>query len=130
MNQNGLAGDVVKWVDKLPTGRLNSPPPSVAVADAYATVKNWPRLKHWTRTGTWGHAEYLRLAYGAIAERHFRSRSGSRTNSEFETIWQSADGLSLSRPERELTPPLLATQRQLANHPDHLGILVDPNATT
>src|SRR5206468_13132819 len=83
MNQNGLAGDVVKWVDKLPTARLNSPPPSVAVADAYATVKNWPRLKRWARTGTWGDAEYLRLAYGAIAERHLHSGSGSRTNSAF-----------------------------------------------
>jgi hypothetical protein len=73
MNQNGLAGDVVKWVDKLPPARLSSPPASVAVADAYATVKNWSRLKRWTRTGNWGDAEYLRLAYDAIAERHLRS---------------------------------------------------------
>ena len=51
MNQNGLAGDVVKWVDKLPAARLSSPPASVAVADAYATAKNWSRLRRWTRTG-------------------------------------------------------------------------------
>src|SRR4030095_9688537 len=63
MNQNGLAGDVVKWVDKLPRVPLSSPPASVAVAEAYATVKNWSRLKRWTRTGNWGEAEYLRLAY-------------------------------------------------------------------
>src|ERR1700756_266876 len=36
MNQNGLAGDVVKWVDKLPPAQLSSPPACVAVADAYA----------------------------------------------------------------------------------------------
>src|SRR5438874_766290 len=44
MNQKGLAGDVVKWVDKSPPARLSSPP-AVAVADVYATVKNWSRLK-------------------------------------------------------------------------------------
>jgi len=129
MNQNGLAGDVVKWVNKLPTARLNSPPPSVAVADTYATVKNWSRLKRWTRIGSWADAEYLRLAYGAIAERHLRSRSGSRTNSEFETLWQSADGLALSRPERELTLARLATKWQLANQAEDLWVRVEQNPT-
>src|SRR5438445_4197096 len=33
MNQNGLAGDVVKWIDKLPSAHLGSPPTSVAAAD-------------------------------------------------------------------------------------------------
>ncbi len=51
MNQNGLAGDVVKWIDKLPAAELNSTPTAEAVADAYATTKNWSRLKRWTRTG-------------------------------------------------------------------------------
>src|SRR5438067_6219562 len=129
MNQNGLAGDVVKWVNKLPTARLNSPPPSVAVADTYATVKNWSRLKRWTRIGSWADAEYVRLAYGAIAERHLRSRSGSRTNSEFETLWQSADELALSRPERELTLARLATKWQLANQAEDLWVRVEQNPT-
>src|SRR5207237_9620095 len=53
MNQNGLAGDVVKLIGKLPAAQLGSPPTSVAVADAYATVKNWSRLTRWTRTGMW-----------------------------------------------------------------------------
>src|SRR5262249_29926504 len=102
MNQNGLAGDLVKWIDKLPTAQLSSPPASAAVADAYATAKNWSRLKRWTRTGTWGHAEYLRLAYEAIAVRHLRSGSGSSTNSEFQTLWQAAEDLSEEQLEREL----------------------------
>src|SRR5438477_3813738 len=128
-NQNGLAGDVVKWVNKLPTARLNSPPPSVAVKHPYATVKNCPRLERWERTGTWGDAEYLRLAYDAIAERHLHSGSGSRTNSEFETLWQSADGLALSRPERELTLARLATKWQLANQAEDLWVRVEQNPT-
>src|SRR5206468_9398656 len=31
MNQNGVAGDVVKWIDKLPAAQLSSPPTSIAV---------------------------------------------------------------------------------------------------
>src|SRR5262249_24219752 len=110
MNQNGLAGDVVKWVEKLPAAQLSSPPGCVAVADAYATVKNWSRLKRWTRTGNWDDAEYLRLAYGAIALQHLRSGSGSSANSEFETLWQSANELSRDEPERELALARLATK--------------------
>jgi predicted Zn-dependent protease len=129
MNQNGLAGDVVKWVDKLPTARLSSPPASVAVADAYATAKNWSHLKRRTRTGNWGDAEYLRLAYDAIAERHLRSGSGSSANSEFETLWQSADELSRSEPERGLTLARLATKWQLASQAEELWVRVKENPT-
>jgi lipopolysaccharide biosynthesis regulator YciM len=129
MNQNGLAGEVVKWVDKLPPARLSSPPASVAVADAYATVKNWSRLKRWTLKGNWSDAEYLRLAYHAIAEQHLHSGSGSKTNSEFETVWQSADELSRSEPEHELTLARLATKWQLANQAEELWARVKENPT-
>jgi Flp pilus assembly protein TadD len=129
MNQNGLAGDVVKWVDKLPPARLSSPPASVAVADAYATVKNWSRLKRWTRTGNWGEAEYLRLAYDATAERHLRSGNDSSANSEFETLWQSAAELSEHVPERELMLARLATKWQLASQAEELWVRVEENPT-
>jgi len=127
MNQNGLAGDVVKWIDKLPPARLSSPPASIAVAESYATVKNWSRLKRWTRTGNWGDAEYLRRAYDAIAERHLRSGSGSGANSEFETLWQSADELSRSEPEREIMLARLATKWQLASQAEELWVRVEEN---
>jgi len=125
MNQNGLAGDVVKWIDKLGTARLNSPPASIAVADAYATAKNWSRLKRWTRSGNWGDNEYLRLAYEAIAERHLQSGN----NSEFETLWQSADELSQHETERELTLARLATKWQLGNQAEELWVRVEENPT-
>jgi hypothetical protein len=128
MNQNGLAGDAARWVDKLPTARLSSPPVSVALADAYATVKNWSHLKRRTRTGNWGDAEYLRLAYDAIAERHLRSGSGSSANSEFETLWQSADELSRSKSERQLTLARLATKWQLASQAEELWARVEENS--
>jgi hypothetical protein len=92
-------------------------------------VKNWSRLKRWTRTGNWGDAEYLRLAYDAIAEQHLHSGSGSKTKSEFETVWQSADELSRSEPERELTLARLATKWQLANQAEELWTRVKENPT-
>jgi Tfp pilus assembly protein PilF len=125
MNQNGLAGDVVKWIDKLGTAQLNSPPATVAVADAYATIKNWSRLKRSTRSGNWGDAEYLRLAYNAIAERRLRSDSAP----EFETLWQSAAELSVGHPERELTLARLATKWQLASQAEELWVRVEENPT-
>jgi hypothetical protein len=129
MNQNRLAGDVVNWVDNLPATQLSSPLASVAVADAYATVKNWSRLRRWTRTGNWGDAEYLRLAYGAIAEQHLRSGSGSKTRSEFEALWRSAEELSRSEPQRELRLARLATKSQLTNHAEELWVRVKENPT-
>ena len=129
MNQNGLAGDVVKWVDNIPAARLSSPPASVAVADAYATVKHWSRLKRWTQTRNWSDAEYLRLAYEAIAEQHLHSGSGSRTNPDFETLWQSAEELSRSEPERGLTLARLATKSQLAKQAEELWVRVKENPT-
>jgi lipopolysaccharide biosynthesis regulator YciM len=127
MNQNRLAGDVVKWVDNLPATRLSSPLASVAVADAYATVKNWSRLKRWTRTGNWGEAEYLRPAYDAIAEQHLHSGSSSKGTSEFEALWRSAEELSRPEPERELILARLATKWQLTNQAEELWVRVEEN---
>jgi tetratricopeptide (TPR) repeat protein len=110
MNENGLAVDVVKWVDKLPPEKLNSPPVSIAVADAYAAVKNWVRLKRWTRSSRpWGEAEYLRLAYQAIATRH----SQQNGEDEFQTLWSSAEQAANDQPERELDLARLASKSNL-----------------
>ncbi len=127
MNQNGLAGDVVKWIDKLPAAQLSSPPTSIAVADTYATVKNWSRLKRWTRTGTWGDSEYLRLAYQAIATRQSQSRSGGGANAEFETLWRSAEQLTSEQPEYELALARLASKWELEKKSEELWQRVAEN---
>ena len=44
MTNNGLAGDVLKWIDKLKPELTAKPPAAVAVAEAFATAKNWSRL--------------------------------------------------------------------------------------
>ena len=127
MNQNGLVGDVVKWIDKLPAAQLSSPPTSVAVADAYATVKNSSRLKRWTRTGMWGESEYLRLAYQAIATRQSHSRSGGTADTEFETLWHSAEQLASEQPERKLALARLATKWELEKQSEELWWRVAEN---
>jgi Tfp pilus assembly protein PilF len=130
MNQNGLAGDVVKWIDKFPPAQLSSPPTSMAVADAYATVKNWSRLKRWTRTGMWGDSEYFRFAYQAIATRQSRSRSSGTVDKEFETLWRSAEQLASEQPERELALARLASKWKLEKESEELWWRVAENPPT
>jgi tetratricopeptide (TPR) repeat protein len=130
MNQNGLAGDVVKWIDKLPAAQLSSPPTSVAVAEAYATVKNWSRLKRWTHspaTAGWGDSEYLRLAYQAIATRQSQSRNGGAANTEFETRWRSAEQLTNDQPEHALALARFASKWELDNESEELWQRVAEN---
>src|SRR5437899_6821084 len=129
MNQNGLAGDVVKWIDKLPAAQLSLTATSVEVADAYATVKNWSRLKRWTRAGTWGESEYLRVAYQAIATRQSRSRSGN-PSTEFESLWHSAEQLATEQPEHELTLARLASKWELEKESEGLWWRVAENPPT
>jgi tetratricopeptide (TPR) repeat protein len=130
MNQKGLAGDVVKWIDKLPSAQLDSPPASVAVADTNTTDKNWSRLRRWTRTGNWGDAEYLRVAFQAIAVQHLRPRTGSTANTEFETLWHTANQQASDQTEGELTLARLATKWQLERQAEELWLQVERNPAT
>ena len=94
MNENGLAEDAVKWIDKLPKDELTFPPVSIALSATYANTKNWSRLKRWTSTPAnagWGDSDYLRIAYQAIATRQSQSRNGGTAQTEFETLWRSAE---------------------------------------
>ena len=128
MNQNGLAADVVEWIEKLPPAELSSPAVSVAVADTYATVKNWSRLKRFTRTGSWGDADYLRFAFQAIAVQHLRTGSGgSGTTSEFKKYWQNAYQISENDSQRQLTLARLATKWQLQSEAEQLWLAIEKN---
>lgn len=124
MNQNKLSSDVVKWLDKLPTEKLTSPRVAVAVADAYASSKNWTRLKRWTRKGMWGESDYLRLAYQAIATR--QSRQDSR-DTEFHALWRAAEQSTNDQPERELVLARLASKWDLKKESEPLWLRVAEN---
>ena len=110
MNSNGLAGEVLKWTEKLKPETTADPPASIAVAEAFASVKNWSRLKRWTRNGSWGDADYLRLAYQAFAARQSRQHGGE---AEFQSLWRSAETAAREDAERELNLARLATKWKL-----------------
>jgi Tfp pilus assembly protein PilF len=111
MNNNGLSAEVLKWSDKLAPEITTVAPPAISIAEAFAEVKNWSRLKRWTRTGAWGESEYLRFAYQAHAARQTK-QAGSEA--EFESLWRSADRLASEKPERELLLARLAVRWNLA----------------
>jgi hypothetical protein len=124
MNQNGLTGEVVKWIEKLPAEKLASPPAAVAVADVYANAKNWTRLKRWTRNGMWGEFNYLRLAYQAVATRQSRQDSA---DTDFNTLWRAADQSTNDQPERKLVLARLASKWDLKKESEQLWLRVADN---
>src|SRR6266511_4345910 len=127
MNENGLAEDVVKWIDKLSKDELTFPPVSIAVAATYANTKNWSRLKRWAGTGSWGESDYLRIAYQAIATRKSKSRNGGTEHTEFEKLWRSAEQATNEQPEHELDLARLASKWNLEKESEQLWLRVAKN---
>jgi thioredoxin-like negative regulator of GroEL len=110
MNQNGLASEVVKWMDKLPAATTAKPPPAIAIAAAFAEQKNWSRLRRWTRSESWGEEDYLRLAYQGYAARQSRQSSA---DAEFDTLWHAALHVAAEHPDREIKLARLASKWNL-----------------
>jgi predicted Zn-dependent protease len=124
MNNNGMAADVLKWSEKLSSDLTTSPPAAIAVAEAFTEVKNWSRLKRWTRSGSWGENEYLRLAYQAYAARQSRQ---SGADAEFNSLWRSADKETNGEPQRELNLARLATKWNLPAEAEQVWLRVARN---
>ena len=117
MNKNRMAADVLKWADKLPPEITSTPPPAIAVAEAFAEVKNWSRLKRWTRNAGWGDSEYLRLAFQAYSSRQMKQAG---TETEFDALWKSADRAAAESPDRELNLARLAMKWELTAEAEQL----------
>ncbi|HEY7001969.1 MAG TPA: hypothetical protein VH330_09520 [Candidatus Udaeobacter sp.] len=125
MNKNGFAGEVVRWIEKLPAEKLTSPSVAVTVADAYANAKNWTRLKRWTQNGKWGDFDFLRLAYQAIATRPSRENAAD----EFGTLWRSAEQSIKDQPGREVALARLASKWNLEKESEQMWLRVAENPT-
>jgi predicted Zn-dependent protease len=125
MNDNGLAADVLKWMEKLPAEITTKPPPAIAVADAYVRGKNWSRLKRWTRSGAWGESEYLRLAYQAYGSKQSRQ---SAADAEFSSLWHSAERAAADRPDREIHLARLAAKWDFSVEAEQLWLRVSKDA--
>jgi hypothetical protein len=124
MNNNGLAADVLKWVDKLKPETTSSPPAAIAVAESFTNVKNWSRLRRWTRSGSWGDFDYLRLAYQGFAARQVRQAGAE---AEFESLWRSAERAAEADPQRELNLARVATKWNLFTEAEQLWLRVVKN---
>jgi thioredoxin-like negative regulator of GroEL len=125
MNTNDLAAEVLKWNDKLPPELTTTPPPAVSIAEAFAEMKNWSRLKRWTRSGAWGDSEYLRLAYQAYAARQSRQ---SAADAESDSLWHAAEHAAADQPDREAALARLAMKWNLAGEAKQLWRRVAKNA--
>ncbi len=117
MNQNGLASDVIQWMEKLPSETTGRQPPAIAIAAAFAELKNWSRLRRWTRSESWGDEDYLRLAYQAFAAHQSRQSSG---DAEFETLWRAALHAASDYPDREIKLARLASKWTLSIESEEL----------
>ena len=121
MNEHDLASEALQWSEQLPADLTSHPPAAIAVAAVLAQTKNWSRLKRWTRSGTWGDDDYLRLAYQAYAVRQAR-RSVAET--EFDSLWGSAEQAAASNPEHELALARLASRWDLTSQAELLWLRV------
>ncbi len=121
MNENDLESEALKWSEKLPAALTSQPPAAIAIAAALAETKNWSRLKRWTRSGSWGAAEYLRLAYQAYAARRARHASA---DAESDSLWDSALHEAGDDPERELALARLASKWKLEQEAEQLWLRV------
>ena len=125
MNRNALSHEVLRWTEKLPANLTTHPPPAITIAEAFADVKNWSRLKRWTRNGSWGDSDYLRLAYQAYAARQTRQSAG---DAEFDSLWRAADRAASEKPEREITLARLATKWNFTSESEQLWLRVSKNS--
>jgi tetratricopeptide repeat protein len=125
LNKNGLGGEVLKWMEKLPSETTTNPPPAIAIADAFAEAKNWSRLKRWTRSGAWGDSEYLRLAYQAYSSKQSRQTS---SDAEFSSLWRSAERAAAEQSEREINLARLASKWNLPAEAEQLWLRVAKDA--
>jgi len=124
LNSNGLAAEVLKWNDKLPTEFTSQPPVAISIADAFANLKNWSRLKRWTRAGSWKDGDYLRLAYQALGARESRQATA---DAEFASLWRTAEREANDEPERQTKLARLATKWNFSVEADGLWSRVAKN---
>ena len=127
MNENGMASEVIKWMEKLPADITERPPPASAVAAAFAELKNWSRLRRWTRSESWGSDDYLRLAYQGFAAHQARQSSA---DAEFDTLWREALHSVSANPDHELKLARLASKWNLAIESEELWSRLSRNSQT
>jgi len=124
MNGNGMSAEVLRWMEKLPPEKTANPPPAIEVADAFATQKNWSRLRRWTKSTNWGDSEYLGLAYQAYARQQSRQEGA---DAESVSLWHDAERACEENPEHEIRLARLASKWNLPSQAEQLWLRVAHN---
>ena len=91
LNNNGLAPLVLKWTGELPNDRVERVPVCVAVAESYAILGNWGKLKALLKFQKWGELEFQREALVARVTREEGDEAGSHSH------WNAAVTLAAER---------------------------------
>lgn len=84
MNRNGFAKDVPALLPKMKREFVTEPPVSIAIADSYAVMKNWPELQRTLETAKWFSMDFVRLATLAWAVDNIKDHTASAQ------IWKNA----------------------------------------
>ncbi len=121
MNKNDLEKEALEWSEKLPSALTSRPPAVTSIAQALAETRNFSRLKRWTRNGSWGDDDYLRLAYQAYSVRELRHATA---DAESDSLWGSAEQEAQEHPEREVALARLASQWKLSQEAEQLWLRV------
>ena len=124
MNGNAMSAEVLRWMEKLPPEKTANPPPAIEVADAFATQKNWSRLRRWTKSTNWGDSEYLGLAYQAYARQQSRQEGA---DTESVSLWHDAERACEENPEHEIRLARLASKWNLPSQAEQLWLRVAHN---
>jgi tetratricopeptide repeat protein len=70
MATNGQGLLAIDFVRSLPPEALAKWPVPIAVAEAYATLRDWAALETWVTNKDWGQSDFMRHAYLALALRN------------------------------------------------------------
>jgi predicted Zn-dependent protease len=127
MNSSGMSNELLRWMEKLPPEKTTNPPPAIEIAEALTTQKNWSRLRRWTRSGSWGDYEYLRLAYQAFGARQTRQAAA---DAEFSSLWRAAERACNESTAREIRLARLSSRWNLPSEAEQLWLRVAHNPLT
>ncbi len=93
LNRNSMALVAADWSKRLPEAVRTSNPVPEAIAESYANLRDWPRLKPLVVEGNWEYADFMRLALLARVLREEGDQLG------FRSQWTAAVRAAAQRPE-------------------------------
>jgi tetratricopeptide (TPR) repeat protein len=93
LNQNTMALIAADWSKSLPEEIRTQYPVPTAIAEAYANLRDWKRLKPMVFEGNWGYSDFMRIALHARVLREEGEELASRTQ------WTAAIRATGQRPE-------------------------------